>query len=68
MAVVDSDVARLRRGDVDALSELISRYQNRLYRYSAEVGPATGGSRGPFPANVGTRGGKDSLLRSKQEF
>lgn len=33
MAVVDSDVARLRRGDVDALSELISRYQNRLYRY-----------------------------------
>jgi RNA polymerase sigma-70 factor, ECF subfamily len=33
MAVVDSDVARLRRGDIDALSELISRYQNRLYRY-----------------------------------
>ncbi len=30
---VDSDVARLRRGDLDALSELISRYQNRLYRY-----------------------------------
>ncbi|HUJ30446.1 MAG TPA: sigma-70 family RNA polymerase sigma factor [Candidatus Acidoferrum sp.] len=30
---IDSDVARLRRGDVDALSELISRYQNRLYRY-----------------------------------
>jgi len=29
----DSDVARLRRGDVDALAELISRYQNRLYRY-----------------------------------
>lgn len=30
---VDSDVARLRRGDLDALSELIARYQNRLYRY-----------------------------------
>jgi len=30
---VDSDVARLRRGDLNALSELISRYQNRLYRY-----------------------------------
>jgi RNA polymerase sigma-70 factor, ECF subfamily len=30
---VDSDVARLRRGDLDALAELISRYQNRLYRY-----------------------------------
>jgi len=30
---LDSDVARLRRGDVDALSALISRYQNRLYRY-----------------------------------
>ena len=30
---VDSDVARLRRGDLDVLSELISRYQNRLYRY-----------------------------------
>lgn len=30
---VDTDVARLRRGDLDALAELISRYQNRLYRY-----------------------------------
>ena len=30
---VDRDVARLRRGDVNALSELIARYQNRLYRY-----------------------------------
>jgi RNA polymerase sigma-70 factor, ECF subfamily len=30
---VDSDVARLRRGDQDALAGLISRYQNRLYRY-----------------------------------
>lgn len=30
---VDNDVARLRRGDLDALSGLISRYQNRLYRY-----------------------------------
>jgi len=30
---VDKDVARLRRGDVDALAELIARYQNRLYRY-----------------------------------
>jgi RNA polymerase sigma-70 factor, ECF subfamily len=30
---VDPDVARLRRGDLDALGELIARYQNRLYRY-----------------------------------
>jgi RNA polymerase sigma-70 factor, ECF subfamily len=30
---VDTDVARLRRGDLNALSELIARYQNRLYRY-----------------------------------
>ena len=30
---VDADVARLRRGDLNALSELIVRYQNRLYRY-----------------------------------
>jgi RNA polymerase sigma-70 factor, ECF subfamily len=29
----ESDVARLQRGDMDALSALISRYQNRLYRY-----------------------------------
>jgi RNA polymerase sigma-70 factor (ECF subfamily) len=29
----ESDVARLRRGDLDALSALITRYQNRLYRY-----------------------------------
>jgi RNA polymerase sigma-70 factor, ECF subfamily len=30
---VDTDVARLRRGDLNALSELIARYQNRLFRY-----------------------------------
>ncbi len=30
---VDSDVAQLRRGDLDALSALVTRYQNRLYRY-----------------------------------
>ncbi len=30
---VESEVARLRRGDLDALSGLITRYQNRLYRY-----------------------------------
>lgn len=34
---VDNDVARLRRGDLDALSELISRYQNRLYRYLLRI-------------------------------
>jgi RNA polymerase sigma-70 factor, ECF subfamily len=30
---LDSDVAQLRRGDLDALSTLLTRYQNRLYRY-----------------------------------
>ena len=30
---LDSDVAQLRRGDLDALSSLVSRYQNRLYRF-----------------------------------
>ena len=30
---VDSDVTQLRRGDLDALSSLVTRYQNRLYRY-----------------------------------
>ena len=33
LVAVDTDVARLRRGDLNALSELIARYQNRLYRY-----------------------------------
>jgi RNA polymerase sigma-70 factor, ECF subfamily len=33
LVTVDADVARLRRGDLKALSELIARYQNRLYRY-----------------------------------
>jgi RNA polymerase sigma-70 factor (ECF subfamily) len=33
LVAVDPDVLRLRRGDVNALSDLISRYQNRLYRY-----------------------------------
>ena len=30
---LDSDVSQLRRGDLDALSALVARYQNRLYRY-----------------------------------
>jgi RNA polymerase sigma-70 factor, ECF subfamily len=34
---VGSAVARLRRGDLDALAELISPYQNRLYRYLLRV-------------------------------
>ena len=34
---VDADVVRLRRGDPNALSELITRYQNRLYRYLLRI-------------------------------
>ena len=34
---VDADVVRLRRGDLNALSELIARYQNRLYRYLLRI-------------------------------
>jgi RNA polymerase sigma-70 factor (ECF subfamily) len=30
---VEAEVAQLRRGDLDALSLLLARYQNRLYRY-----------------------------------
>src|SRR5580692_8060638 len=30
---LESDVAQLRGGDLDALSALLTRYQNRLYRY-----------------------------------
>jgi RNA polymerase sigma-70 factor (ECF subfamily) len=30
---LESEVAQLRRGDLDALSALLARYQNRLYRY-----------------------------------
>jgi RNA polymerase sigma-70 factor (ECF subfamily) len=30
---VDADVARLRKGDPEALGALLERYQNRLYRY-----------------------------------
>jgi RNA polymerase sigma-70 factor (ECF subfamily) len=30
---VDAEVDQLRRGDLNALSSLITRYQNRLYRY-----------------------------------
>jgi RNA polymerase sigma-70 factor (ECF subfamily) len=30
---VEADVAQLRRGDLDALSPLLARYQYRLYRY-----------------------------------
>jgi RNA polymerase sigma-70 factor (ECF subfamily) len=30
---LDTEIAQLRRGDLDALSTLLTRYQNRLYRY-----------------------------------
>jgi RNA polymerase sigma-70 factor, ECF subfamily len=30
---VENEIAQLRRGDLDALSSMLSRYQNRLYRY-----------------------------------
>jgi RNA polymerase sigma-70 factor (ECF subfamily) len=30
---VESEVARLRRGDLDALAAILAQYQNRLYRY-----------------------------------
>ena len=30
---LDTEVAQLRRGDLEALSTLLARYQNRLYRY-----------------------------------
>jgi RNA polymerase sigma-70 factor, ECF subfamily len=30
---LDAEVARLRRGDLDALAVLVQRYQHRLYRY-----------------------------------
>src|SRR6202046_4422876 len=30
---LEREVAQLRRGDLDALSALLTRYQNRLYRY-----------------------------------
>jgi RNA polymerase sigma-70 factor (ECF subfamily) len=37
LVAVDADVARLRRGDLNALSELIARYQYRLYRYVLRI-------------------------------
>jgi hypothetical protein len=30
---LESEIAQLRRGDRNALSALLMRYQNRLYRY-----------------------------------
>jgi RNA polymerase sigma-70 factor, ECF subfamily len=30
---VESEITRLQRGELDALSSLLARYQNRLYRY-----------------------------------
>src|SRR5690349_24184282 len=37
LVAVDADVVRLRRSDLNALSELINRYQNRLYRYLLRI-------------------------------
>ena len=34
---VDAEVLQLRRGDLDALTALIARYQNRLYRYLLRI-------------------------------
>lgn len=37
IVAVRTDVARLRRADLNALSEMIARYQNRLYRYLLRI-------------------------------
>src|ERR1700730_7449424 len=37
LVAVDADVVRLCRGDLNALSELIPRSQNRLYRYLLRI-------------------------------
>lgn len=37
LVAVNTDVARLRRGDLNGLAELIARYQNRLYRYLLRI-------------------------------
>jgi RNA polymerase sigma-70 factor (ECF subfamily) len=34
---LENEVARLRRGDLDALSALVTRYQNRLFRYLLRI-------------------------------
>src|SRR5487761_972982 len=34
---LEAEVARLRRGDLDALAELVTRYQHRLYRYLLRI-------------------------------
>lgn len=34
---LEAEVARLRRGDLDALAELVARYQHRLYRYLLRI-------------------------------
>src|SRR6202046_5035503 len=34
---LEAEVAQLRRGDLDALSALLTRYQNRLYRYLLRI-------------------------------
>jgi len=34
---LESEVAQLKRGDLDALSALLLRYQNRLYRYLLRI-------------------------------
>ena len=40
---LNAEVAQLRRGDPNALADLLARYQNRLYRYLLRLGrdPAT---------------------------
>jgi RNA polymerase sigma-70 factor (ECF subfamily) len=40
---IDDTIARVRRGDPDALADLLARYQHRLYRYLSRLvqNPAT---------------------------
>ncbi len=66
---VDSDVAQLRRGDLDALSALVTRYQNRLYRYLLRVVAAGRPRGGGFVSDhVDPGGGENRELRSEPEF
>src|SRR5258708_32643783 len=48
LVAVDADGVRLRRGDLNALSELITRYQNRLYPDLLRIGRQPAEAEDPF--------------------
>lgn len=65
---LEAEVARLRRGDLDALAELVARYQHRLYRYLLRLVRQPAEAEDLFQQTWLRVAGQNPAIRSPAEF